>query len=263
MIAGGACSNDVVIIEPQSSTTMHLKNKVALITGASRGIGRAMAQRFADEGADLVICARHREALLEVARDIESRGGRVIARAADVGDRQDVHRLVAMALETFHRIDVLVNNASILGPRVELVAYPYEEWERVLRINLTGTFLITQAVAQHMMERKCGSIINVSSGVGVEGRPRWGAYSVSKFGVEALTQIWSQELRPYHIRVNVVNPGRVRTEMRRAAYPDEDPNTLPRPEEILDVFVYLASDESRAMTGQRFQAQEFKWPKRE
>lgn len=253
----------MLITKPQSSTMMHLKNKVALVTGASRGIGRAMARRFADEGADLVICARHREALLEVARDIEAQGRRVIAQVADVGHRHDVHRLVETALETFHRIDVLVNNASILGPRVELVEYPYEEWERVLRINLTGTFLITQAVARHMMERKQGSIINVSSGVGVEGRPRWGAYSVSKFGVEALTQIWSQELRPHHIRVNVVNPGRVRTAMRRAAYPDEDPNTLPRPEEILDVFVYLASDESRAITGRRFQAQEFEWPKME
>jgi NAD(P)-dependent dehydrogenase (short-subunit alcohol dehydrogenase family) len=240
---------------------MYLRDKIALITGASRGIGRAMALRFAGEGAHLVLCARNGEALQDVAQAVKDRGRQIVAEAADIGIDADVQRLVGTALKAFGRIDVLVNNASILGPRAELLHYPHEIWEDVLRVNLTGTFLITQAVARLMVERGQGSIINVSSGAGVEGKPRWGAYSVSKFGVEALTQIWSKELRPYNVRVNTVNPGSTATQMRREAYPEEDQSKLPRPEEVLGVFVFLGSDESRGITGQRFDAPEFRWPR--
>lgn len=239
---------------------MYLRDKVALITGASRGIGRAMALRFASEGAHLVVCARHWEALQAVVQAVKDKGGQIIAEVADIGNEADVRRLVDIALQAFGCVDVLVNNAGVLGSRVALLEYPLDIWQNVLRVNLTGTFLMTQAVARHMVRRKQGSIINVSSGVGVQGKPRWGAYSVSKFGVEALTQIWSEELRPYRIRVNTVNPGATATQMRREAYPEEDQSKLPRPEDVLDVFVYLSSDESREITGQRFEALEFRWP---
>lgn len=246
----------------KKSRLMHLRDKVALITGASRGLGRALALRFADEGAHLAICARKENEILEVAEQVKTRGRQVIAMSADIGRKADVEQLVSETIKKFGRIDMLVNNAGILGPRVELLQYPDDAWEEVLRINLTGTFLITQAVARHMVERGQGSIINISSGVGVEGRARWGAYSVSKFGVEALTQIWASELRQHNVRVNIVNPGSVATQMRREAYPEEDQSRLPKPEEVLDVFVYLASDESQGITGQRFEAREFRWPNR-
>jgi NAD(P)-dependent dehydrogenase (short-subunit alcohol dehydrogenase family) len=233
---------------------MRLRDKVALITGASRGIGRALALRFAQEGARLALCARGPEKLAEVAEPLKARGRDLVALGADVGRKADVQLIVNETLKQFGRIDVLVNNASILGPRVELLEYPDEAWEEVLRVNLTGPFLITKEVVPHMIEAGQGSIINISSGVGIEGRPRWGAYSVSKFGVEALTQIWAGELRQYNVRVNTVNPGAVATEMRHAAYPEEDQSRLARPDEILEVFVYLASDESQGVTGQRFTA---------
>jgi len=233
---------------------MRLRDKIALITGASRGIGRAMALRFADEGAHLAICARKEDEILEVAEQVKARGREVVAGSADIGWKADVQWMVNETMKKFGQIDVLVNNAGILGPRVELLEYPDDVWEEVLRINLTGTFLMTKEVTQHMIKAGKGSIINISSGVGVEGRARWGAYSVSKFGVEALTQIWASELRPYNVRVNTVNPGSMATQMRREAYPEEDQSKLPQPDEVLDVFVYLASDESQGITGQRFTA---------
>jgi NAD(P)-dependent dehydrogenase (short-subunit alcohol dehydrogenase family) len=125
----------------------------------------------------------------------------------------------------------------------------------VLEANLTGPFLLTKAVIPYMP--KGGSIINITSGVSIEGRPRWGAYSVSKFGLEGLTQVLAAELEEHRIRVNSVDPGSMRTEMRAAAYPDEDPTTLTTPEENTYVFLYLASDESRNVTGERFKAKEF------
>jgi NAD(P)-dependent dehydrogenase (short-subunit alcohol dehydrogenase family) len=155
----------------------------------------------------------------------------------------------------FGRIDVLVNNAGVLGPRVPIEEYPEDEWRRVIDANLTGPFLVTKAAIPHMPEG--GSIINVVSGVSVEGRAGWGAYSVSKFGVEGLTQILAAELEERGIRANAVDPGGMRTGMRAAAYPEEDPLTRITPEENTDIFLYLASDESRGVTGQRFKAQEF------
>src|SRR5919205_371297 len=192
-----------------------LEGKVALITGASQGLGRALALAYAKDGARVVINARSEESIRPVAEEVESAGAEVLAIADD----------------------------------------PEDEWRRVIDANLTGPFLVSRAVIPHM--RAGGSIINVVSGVSVEGRAEWGAYSVSKFGVEGLTQILAAELEERGIRVNAVDPGGMRTEMRAAAYPEEDPTTRITPEENTDVFLYLASDESREVTGQRFKAQEF------
>jgi NAD(P)-dependent dehydrogenase (short-subunit alcohol dehydrogenase family) len=232
-----------------------LEDKVAMITGASQGLGRALALAYAKEGARVVINARSEESIRPVAGEVESSGAEVLALAADVSKSADVQRLVETAAERFGKIDVLVNNAGLLGPRVAIAEYPEEEWRRVIDANLTGPFLVSKAVVPCMPEG--GSIVNVVSGVSVEGRPEWGAYSVSKFGVEGLTQILASELEERGIRVNAVDPGGMRTEMRAAAYPDEDPMTRITPEENTDVFVYLASDGSKGVTGQRFKAQEF------
>ena len=232
-----------------------LGGKVALITGASQGLGRALALAYAKEGARVVINARSEESIRPVAGEVEASDAEVLALAADVSKRADVERLVDAAVERFDRIDVLVNNAGVLGPRVAIAEYPEDEWRRVIDANLTGPFLVSKAVVPHMPEG--GSILNVVSGVSVEGRPEWGAYSVSKFGVEGLTQILASELEERGIRVNAVDPGGMRTGMRAAAYPEEDPMTRITPEENTGVFLYLASDESKGVTGERFKAQEF------
>jgi NAD(P)-dependent dehydrogenase (short-subunit alcohol dehydrogenase family) len=151
----------------------------------------------------------------------------------------------------------LVNNASLLGPRVTLVEYPFGEWEHVIRVNLNGLFLLTQQVVKRMIAQRHGSIINVSSGVGRVGRARWGAYAVSKFGLEGLTQVLADEVKDFGIRVNSVNPGPTRTEMRAEAYPDEDP---PTPEQITPIFVHLASVESENVTGQMLEAKDWLEP---
>jgi NAD(P)-dependent dehydrogenase (short-subunit alcohol dehydrogenase family) len=233
-----------------------LEGKVALVTGASQGLGRALALAFAREGARVAINSRSEEGVRPVAGEAESASAEVLALAADVSRSADVERLVGATVERFGRIDVLVNNAGVLGPRVPIEEYPEDEWRRVMDANLNGLFLVTKAAIPHMPEG--GSIINVVSGVSVEGRAEWGAYSVSKFGVEGLTQILASELEERGIRANAVDPGGMRTEMRAAAYPEEDPMTRITPEENTGVFLYLASDESREVTGQRFKAQEFR-----
>jgi NAD(P)-dependent dehydrogenase (short-subunit alcohol dehydrogenase family) len=233
-----------------------LEGKVAIITGASQGLGRALARAFAEEGARVVMNSRSEENLGPVAEEAVSSGAEVLAIAADVSQSADVERLVGAATQRFGHVDVLVNNAGLLGPRVAIERYPEDEWRRVLDANLTGPFLVSKAVIPHMPEG--ASIINVVSGVSVEGRAQWGAYSASKFGVEGLTQILAAELNERGIRANAVDPGGMRTEMRAAAYPDEDPMTRITPQENTDVFLYLASDESRGVTGERFKAQEFR-----
>jgi NAD(P)-dependent dehydrogenase (short-subunit alcohol dehydrogenase family) len=232
-----------------------LEGKVAMITGASQGLGRALAVAYAKEGTQIVINSRQEESIRPVAEEAESTGAEVLALAADVSRSADVERLVGAATQRFGRVDVLVNNAGVLGPRVAIVEYPEDEWRQVIDANLTGPFLVSKAVIPHMPEG--GSIVNVASGVSIEGRPEWGAYAVSKFGVEGLTQILAAELEERGIRVNAVDPGGMRTEMRAAAYPEEDPMTRITPEENTEVFLYLASDESKGITGNRFKAQEF------
>ena len=233
-----------------------LRGKVALVTGASQGLGRALALAYAGEGASLVLNSRSEESLRPVAEEAERLGVEALALAADVSRGADVERMVGAAAERFGRVDVLVNNAGLLGPRVRIEEYPEDEWRRVIDANLTGPFLVSRAVIPHLPEG--ASIVNVVSGVSVEGRAEWGAYSVSKFGVEGLTQILAAELEGRGVRVNAVDPGGMRTDMRAAAYPEEDPNTRITPEENTAVFLYLASDESEGVTGKRFKAQEFR-----
>ncbi|HZY65040.1 MAG: SDR family oxidoreductase [Actinomycetota bacterium] len=232
-----------------------MEGKVALVTGASQGLGKALALAYAEEGAKVVINSRSESSIQPVSEEIEGKGAEVLAVEADVSEVGDVRKLVDAAVERFGRIDVLVNNAGVLGPRVEILEYPEDEWRKVIDANLTGPYLVSKAAIPHMPEG--GSIINVVSGVSVQGRAEWGAYSVSKFGIEGLTQILAAELEERGLRVNAVDPGGMRTDMRAAAYPEEDPSTKITPEENTDVFLYLASDESRGVTGERFKAQEF------
>lgn len=232
-----------------------IRDKVVLVTGASQGLGKALAFAYAREGAKLVINARSEEKLHPVAEEAENLGAEVLAVPADVADSESVDRLVSQAADRFGKIDVLVNNAGLLGPRVKIEDFPEDEWRKVMDANLTGLFLVSKAAVPHLASG--ASVINLVSGVSIEGRPEWGAYSVSKFGVEGLTQIMAAELQDRGVRVNAVDPGGMNTEMRAAAYSAEDAQSRVAPEDNVYVFLYLASDESKDVTGRRFKAQEF------
>jgi len=234
-----------------------LAGKVALITGASRGIGRAVAASYARHGASIFVCARNPTEVGVAVAELKRDGAEVDGVAGDVGKAEDVEIISTRAIGRFGTIDILVNNASILGPRESIANYPVSEWEQVMRINLTGVFLMTRAVLPAMLARGTGSIINVSSGVGRKGKARWGAYAVSKGGLEILTQVLSDEVKETGIRVNSVNPAATRTQMRAMAYPEEDPLNLPAPEEIVPVFLYLASDASAGVSGQALEARDW------
>lgn len=236
-----------------------LTGEVAFITGASRGLGRALAEAFANAGAALVLCSRGASDLFPVARSIANTTA-VEWGAVDVSDEGAVADLVSRASGRLGPISVLVNNASVLGRRIPLRDHSVDEWRRVLDINLTGTLIPTLAVLPGMRELRRGSIINVSSGVGHVARQRWGAYAISKWGVEALTNNLALEEADAGIRVNTVDPGRLQTEMRRAAYPEEDPGEPTPPSDVTPVFLWLAGRGSEGVTGERFRAQDWTRP---
>jgi NAD(P)-dependent dehydrogenase (short-subunit alcohol dehydrogenase family) len=235
-----------------------LEQKVAMVTGASRGLGRAVALAFAREGASLAICARDGAALAVVADELRAMGAKVLAITADVANLHDVERFVSLTLREFGQIDVLLNNASILGPSPMplLLDYPAADFEQVLRVNTLGPFLVTRQVLGAMLQRGTGAVINVTSEAGAVGFPGWGAYGVSKFALEGLTETWAAEVVETGVRVNMVDPGEMATKMHALAVPNCD-YELARPEDVAEVMVYLASDEATSVHGQRIQAQEF------
>lgn len=237
--------------------SMKLTGKRVVITGGSKGLGRALAFRFVAEGAHVAICARSLDPLNRVWLELQPYGTHNIAYQCDIGDADQVSQFAEKVLEEFQSVDVLINNASLLGPRIEIADFTKSSWERIIDVNVNGLFYVTKAFLPSMIQQRSGSIINVTSSVGKAGRARWGAYAVSKFAMEGFTQTLADELKTYGVRVNSVNPGGMATEMRRAAYPHEDQRKLKTPEQITDVFVYLASDESRAISGQYFEAQQF------
>lgn len=233
-------------------------SKIIMITGASKGLGKALTIYFAKEGYDLAICARNEENLLHVKKEAEAIGSNVLAVVADASIPKDVERFVAMTEEHFGKIDVLINNASMLGPSPMpyLLDYPEEDFLEVLRVNSVGPFLITRRVLPGMILRNDGSIINVTSEAGNIGFAGWGAYGISKFALEGLTETWADELSETAIRVNMVDPGEMDTEMHALAVPDCD-YELANPNDLVQVFGYLASEASIGVNGKRFKAQDF------
>ena len=240
-----------------SSSEKKLQGKVALVTGGSRGIGRAIAAAYTNAGASVFICGRDQAAVDGAIDELRGDGGDIDGAAGDIGSSDDAKRLVQNALSRFATIDVLVNNAGILGPRETIADYPISVWNEVIRINLTGLFLITHEVLPIMLARRSGSIINVTSGVGRMGKAKWGAYAVAKAGLEGFTQVLADEVKSLGIRVNSVNPAATRTRMRAAAYPTEDPLTLPSAESNTPIFVHLASADSSGVNGQSLSARDW------
>jgi NAD(P)-dependent dehydrogenase (short-subunit alcohol dehydrogenase family) len=233
-------------------------NQVVMITGASKGLGKALTLAFAKRGANLVLCARNEQQLNEVALEAKALGAEVLQIAADIATAKDVECLVASAETHFGKIDVLINNASILGPSPMpfLLDYPEEDFAEVIQVNTIGMFLVIRRVIASMLQHNYGSVINVTSEAGNVGYAGWGAYGVSKFAVEGLTQIWADEVSETGVRVNMVDPGEMNTSMHSLAIPDCD-YEVAEPEDVVDVFIYLASNAAKAVNGQRFRAQEF------
>jgi NAD(P)-dependent dehydrogenase (short-subunit alcohol dehydrogenase family) len=233
-----------------------LQHKVALITGASRGLGRAMTLAFAREGADLVICARGERELQKVADQARALGARVLAVVADMGTTRDVERLVVLALERFDRVDVVVNNASELGPTPlpHLIDYPPHLFHDVVKVNLMAPFHLTWSLLGGMLQRGDGVIINVSSDVAVNGYSGWGAYSVSKAALDGLTRTWNAELEGTGVKIYAIDPGDMNTAMHRAALPEDDPAQLSDPTDVAEAFVDLAT--GTVAPGSRLEAAE-------
>jgi NAD(P)-dependent dehydrogenase (short-subunit alcohol dehydrogenase family) len=237
-----------------------LSQRFALITGASQGLGRELALAYAREGVrGLALVARGKEPLQKLRSDIGKLAPEVnvVTVQADVGSAADVERVAAITLEASGgRLDVLVNNASTLGPvpMPYLLDYPADDFQQVLNVNLVAPFLLIQNLLAAMIDHG-GSIINVTSDAGRVGYPGWGAYGISKFGLEGLSQTWAAELAETPVRVNSVDPGNMNTAMHRDAEPNEDPTAWADPAGVTDVFVFLASEAGQHVRGQRLEAQ--------
>ena len=240
---------------------MRLEDKVAIITGAGQGIGRAYALGFAREGARVVVADIQEDKADDVAREVQGLGGEGLAIGVDVSDPESVRTMVGRTIERFGRIDVLLNNAAIFAT-IEMKHFEkigFEEWNRLMAVNLTGTFLCCQAVAPHMRERGQGRIINISSSVALNGRAMYMHYVTSKAGVIGLTRALATELGGDNITVNTITPGSTETEVPRGTVTPEqkqamiDMQALHRrqtPEDLVGVAVFLASEDSRFITGQ-------------
>jgi NAD(P)-dependent dehydrogenase (short-subunit alcohol dehydrogenase family) len=233
---------------------MELRDKVALITGASRGLGLEVARAYAALGARLVITARDPAALHTAAQEL---GGAtdVLAIAGDVGEEAHRVRLVERALAQYGRIDVLINNASTVGPSPmpALEAFPVGAFEDVLRVNVTAPLRLAQLVVPDMRRRGSGVVINVSSDAGVEAYAGWGGYGASKAALEHISRVLAAELEGSGVRVYVVDPGDMNTQMHQEAEPGADLSHLPPPSVSAPAFVRLVQDETAAFG--RFEAQ--------
>ena len=230
-----------------------MNTQVALITGASQGLGFHIARLYARRGMGLILTARGREPLERAAHELAGRTD-VLALQGDVADAEHARRLVANGLERFGRIDVLINNASDLGPSPmpALEHLDAAAFERILNVNLVAPLRLIQLVLPGMRARGTGLIVNVTSDAGVQAYPTWGGYGASKAGLEHLSRVLAEELHGSGVRVYVVDPGDMDTAMHRAAEPGVDLSHLPRPEQIAPVFEQLLDDS--APLG-RFEAQ--------
>jgi len=246
-----------------------LAGKVALVTGGSRGIGRAIAEAYALAGAAVFICGRDENKVTAAVEAIRHAGGDIDGTCGDIGNFGDVERIISAALRRFGTIHVLVNNGGILGPRETIADYPPDAWDEVLRINLTGLFLMTRAVLPVMMEQRSGSIINVTSHLGLMGSIK-PAYAATKGGIISFTRTLAAQYAAHHIRANAIAPGSVRTERQIRRYENAEwaqsertsrtarervvaqklyPYSVSEPADIAAIALFLASDDSRTLTG--------------
>lgn len=236
-----------------------LTGKVALVTGASRGIGKALSVALAQAGCDIAANARTEQSLKEVCAQIERLGRKCLCAVGDVSDESQVNQFVKAASEHFGKIDILVNNAGV-WEGTYFLRLPKADWDKVLNVNLTGAFLVAKAVARVMLKTRSGKIINISSVLGLRASPEATAYCVAKGGIIQMTRVMAIELGPAGIQVNCLAPGLIATDMTKGYVEDKEAmkiylSRVPlgrygRPEELAGVTIFLASKASDLMTGQ-------------
>jgi NAD(P)-dependent dehydrogenase (short-subunit alcohol dehydrogenase family) len=236
-----------------------LSNRIILITGASDGIGRALALRAAALGGQIILHGRNVQKLEKVYDEIEAleAAPRPSIAVLDLASANSnaYESLADNFAEEFAQLDGLVHNAGIIGDRFSIAQYDAVQWQRVLHVNLTSAFALTQVLLPMLLKADDPSIIFTSSSVGRKGRAFWGAYAASKFATEGLSQVLADEHRQGKLRVNCINPGATRTKMRLEAFPGEDRDALKGPDEILATYLYLLGPESKGVTGESLDAQ--------
>lgn len=248
---------------------MQLAGKVAIVTGSSRGIGKAIALAYAKEGADMVVVGRSETAdrlpgtIHQTAAEVRALGRRALSVRCDVSSEEDVQRMVQQAQEEFGRIDVLVNNAGVIF-HTNIVDTLVRRWDLIVRVNLRGTFLCCKYVLPIMMQQRSGSIISLTSRASYEAKPGTTAYGLTKAGIERLTTGLAEEVREYTIAVNALDPGLIRTEGALYAYPkDFDWSGWDlSPEVVCGPALFLAAQDARSFTGRVVRVREFgkTWP---
>lgn len=229
-----------------------LEGRTAIVTGASKGIGKAIARMYGHEGANVVATARTKQAIDALAGDIVQSGGNALPVVADLSIDSDVRRIADETLAKYGRIDILVNNAGIIHPSVNLVDFDFDLWRRVIAVNLEAAALLTKSCLPSMIENRYGKVINISSIGGRKGSKGRSAYRATKAALISLTESVASEMKPYGIDVNCICPGGVDTEGYREAFETrgkaDDPKLM-APEEIARLAVFLASDDSSSITG--------------
>jgi NAD(P)-dependent dehydrogenase (short-subunit alcohol dehydrogenase family) len=232
-------------------------DRIIMVTGATRGIGKAVATALVKLGATVILHGRKAKTLEALYQSLKPLGPEPAVAQIDFERAQgDAYQQLTDEIEKrYGRLDAVLHNAGILGDRSPIEDYDIGLWQKVLHVNLTAPFILTRCLFPLLKASDDASLVFTTSGVGNVGRAFWGAYSVSKFGTEGLSQILAAENEANGIRSNLINPGSTRTEMRRSAYPAEDPETLPRPEDIVTAYLYLLGRGSKGVTGQRIDAQ--------
>ncbi|MGQ7274474.1 YciK family oxidoreductase [Marinobacter sp. V034] len=236
-----------------------LKNRIILVTGAGDGIGRCAAKTYAAHGATVILLGRTISKLEAIYDEIEAAGypqPAIVPLNLDGAVAKDYEDVAMTIEESFGRLDGILHNAALLGQRTPVEMYDPATWDQIMRVNVTAPFLLTRALIPALRQSSDASIVFTSSSVGRKAKAYWGAYSVSKFALEGLSQLLANELddERHNVRVNSLNPGATRTNMRAHAYPAENPASNPTPEDIMPAYLYLMGPDSAGVTGQQLDA---------
>jgi NAD(P)-dependent dehydrogenase (short-subunit alcohol dehydrogenase family) len=232
-------------------------DRIVCVTGATRGIGRAVATDLVRHGATVILHGRNARALDDLYTELRELGPEPAVAELDLERAQgnEYQHLTDEITERYGRLDGLLHNAGILGDRSPIEHYDIGTWQRVMHVNVTAAFILTRCFLPLLRQSRDASIVFTTSSVGHQGRAYWGAYAASKFAIEGLSQVLTDELESTRIRVNCINPGRTRTRMRAQAYPAENPATLAAPESLTGPYLYLLGPDSAGVSGQRIDCQ--------